>query len=99
MNPLMKQKARRNFTPGPWKLFYSLEASRIHIKGPSDNVICEIHTYPRQRAPNYNANLIEQSPEMYYLIEEIASQISPEHFGQSIHSRIKAIIEKVNKNS
>lgn len=87
---------RRNFSPGPWNIFNLPEASRIQIETTTHYVVCEVATFTRQRAPRFNAQLIKEAPEMYYILEMIASQISPEHFGRTIYARINAVIENVN---
>ena len=97
---IIKRTKRRNFSPGPWKSSIHsgglMVQEVILVQSQKNHIVCGIPTYPRQRAPHYNAELIQQAPEMYDLLEIIAAQIDPEHFGSSIFYRIMEVMETIN---
>lgn len=85
---------RLNHSPGPWKVFPLPEASRIQIESPSGHVVCEVHTYPRQRAPKANAQFISAAPDMYEVLEELSGIMDPAIIGEKLYKKMCLAIIK-----
>lgn len=85
---------RLNHSPGPWKLVNLPEASRIQIEAHSGHVVCEIHTYYKQRAPQANAHFISASPEMFRVLLRLSSMLDAGHIGDSLHKEMLDAIKK-----
>lgn len=89
--------SRLNHSPGPWKLFPLPEASRIQIETTSGHVVCEVHTYPHQRAPKANAQFISAAPDMFEFLLAMRSILSEEIIGATYWSKLNAAIDKATK--
>jgi hypothetical protein len=86
--------SRLNHSPAPWLIFNLPEASRICIETKSGHVVCEVHTYPRQRAPKANAQIISAAPDMLEALISITKIMEEVHCGPKVWKQIMDAIGK-----
>jgi hypothetical protein len=89
---------RLNHSPGPWKLLRLPEAGKIYIQTITSHVVCEISTFPRQRAPAANAQFISAAPEMFEVLTTLLSILNEEHVGSKIWNKMNRAIKKAKGN-
>lgn len=85
---------RLNHSPGPWKIFPLPEASRIQIESPKGHVVCEVHTFSRQRAPKANAQLISAAPDLYEALLSLSKIMDEGHIGKALHQKMIKALKK-----